>query len=82
MVTPLMILVMLVGISGMFGGGVATSLPLYLIPLYNSAQCMSGIFSFSYEFSQIGVTIAANLLCTGILITVLTKMFNSEKIMY
>lgn len=81
MVTPLMILVMLVGISGMFGG-VANDLPLYLIPLYNSAQCMSGIFSFSYELPQIGLTVAANLLCSGVLVLVLTRMFSSEKIMY
>ena len=81
MVTPLMIILMLVGISGMFGG-VAESLPLYLIPLYNSAQCMSGIFSFSYALPQIGITAAANLTCAGVLGIVLTKMFNSEKIMY
>ena len=82
MVTPLMILSMLTGISGMFGGGAAENLLAYLIPLYNSAQSFSGIFSFTYDISQIAVTITANLVYAGALVTLLTKMFNSEKIMY
>lgn len=82
MVSPLMIITMLFGISGMFGGGAATSLPVYLIPLYNSAQCFSGIFSFTCEPTQVILTVITNLICSGALVFVLTKMFNSEKIMY
>lgn len=82
MASPLMIVAMLIGVSGMFGGGVATDLPLYMIPLYNSVQCMSGIFSFSYEIPQIIITMVSNLVVSGLLVFVLTKMFNSEKIMY
>lgn len=82
MIMPLMIVVMLVGVSGMFTGKTASDAVMYLIPLYNSAQCMSGIFSFSYDVTHIAITVGTNLLCCGVLVVVLTKMFNSEKIMY
>ena len=43
-VTPLMIVVILVGVTAMFGSGAKTELCYYLIPVYNSVQCMVGIF--------------------------------------
>ena len=82
MVMPLMVIVMLVGVSGMFSQSITDNTALYLIPLYNSAQCMSGIFSFSYNAAHIAISAAANLVCCGVLVAVLTKMFGSEKIMY
>ncbi len=80
-VMPLMILVMILGLSGMFGGGVPTSPLYYCIPLYNSAQCLSSIFSFSASVGNVLITAAANLLVTGLCVVLLTRMFNSEKIM-
>ncbi len=82
LVSPLMIIAMLAGISGMFTDGAAQSLALYLIPLYNSAQSLNGIFSFTGNLSQIAVTGVANLIYSGLLVVLLTRMFNSEKIMY
>lgn len=45
-VTPLMIVVMLIGITSMFGSGARSQIYYYLIPIYNSVQSMVGIFSF------------------------------------
>ena len=45
-IMPLMIVVMLVGLSGMFSDGAKTELYNYVIPIYNSVQCMTGVFSF------------------------------------
>ena len=45
---PLMIVSMGVSLSTMFGGDGAKSLGVFCIPLYNSVQCMHGIFSFQY----------------------------------
>lgn len=81
-VMPIMILVMLVGVTAMFSGEAATGTALYLIPLYNSVQCMVGIFAFSAVWTNIVVTIAVNLVLTALCGFVLTKMFNSEKIMF
>ena len=81
-VSPLMIVVMFISLSPMFGGEGEVPLYQYAIPLYNSVQCMNGIFSFTGSVLQVAITITANLLWAGILIYVLTKIFNSEKVMF
>ncbi len=79
--SPLMILSMLVGLSGMMGEATPIR-ALYLIPIYNSVQNMVAIFSFSGDAINVIITVCANLAVTGIGIFVLTRMFNSEKIMF
>lgn len=81
-VSPLMILVMVLSVTTMMGGGAPEEPYLYLIPLYNSVQCMNGIFSFTMLPVNFVITIVSNLVYTGILVFILTKMFDSEKIMY
>ena len=43
---------------------------------------MNGIFSFHYNPVNIGITLVSNLVWTMLLIYVITRMFNSEKIMF
>lgn len=81
-VTPLMIVVMLIGVTAMFGGGVKQDFFYYLIPLYNSVQCMVGVFSFEFSSLNFLITVISNLLYTGIGVFALTKMFNSERIIF
>ena len=80
--TPLMILVMLLGVTGMFGGGASQDLPAYLIPLYNSVQCMVGVFSFTTFTAGVAATLVVNGVCTILGVVVLARMFNSEKIIF
>lgn len=80
--TPVMLLVTLTGASAMFGGGASRELAHYCIPIYNSVQCMTGIFSFSAMPSGVAVTVAVNGMITILGIVLLTKMFNSEKIIF
>lgn len=80
MVTPLMLLVTVIGVSGMFGG---SSEPLmHLIPVYNSVQCISGIFSMSYEPVNVIITMVTNVAVSAVMVAVLTKVFNSERVMF
>lgn len=81
LVSPLMLVVTVIGVSGMFGSP-EKSLGLFLIPVYNSVQCISGVFSMSYEPIQIILTVAANLLTAGVFAVVLTRMFQSERVMF
>ncbi len=81
-VVPLMIVVMLIGITAMFGTGAKTEFYYYLIPIYNNVQCMVGIFSFEFQAVNILIAIVSNLVYTLIGVWVLAKMFNSEKIVY
>lgn len=79
--TPLMIVVMGIGFLGMFGEA-KTDVAFYLIPLYNSVQCMIGIFTFEFQPLDIVVCIISNLIYTGIGVAVLRRMFDSERLMF
>lgn len=81
-VTPLMIIVMLIGITAMFGKDAKTAIGYYCIPVYNSVQSMVGIFSFQASSLYLLTTVVVNLLVTGIGALVLAKMFDSEYIMF
>ena len=81
-VMPLMILVMVLGVTAMFGGGAKTELWYYLIPLYNSVQCMVGVFSFSTVTAGVAAALAANAAYTALGVFLLTRMFHSEKIIF
>ena len=82
MIGPLMILVMILGLSTMFSTGATGSYLWYLIPLYNSARAMNGIFSFLASPVAVLITIAVNLVVAALLAVLLAKMFDSEKIMF
>ncbi len=80
MITPLMLVVTLVGVSGMFGGDRA--LWHFLIPVYNSVGCISGVFSMDYTPLQILITTLVNFATAAVCVVLLTRMFKSEKIMF
>ena len=79
---PVMLLAMGLGITAMFGGGASQELMPYCIPLYNSVQCMAGVFSFSVLPVGVAVTVGINVAVTLLGVIVLARMFNSEKIIF
>lgn len=82
MASPLMILVSLVGVTNMMSNGMPAEFYWYLIPIYNTVQCISGVFSMDYQMLPVMITCVANLIYASIFVIVLTKMFDSERIMY
>lgn len=82
MCTPLMLAVTLTGVTNMMSNGMPKEWFWYLIPVYNTVQCMNGVFSMEYQILPVVITVVANLIYAGIFVVVLTKMFNSERIMY
>ena len=83
LVLPLMLVIMIVGIPSTIGGGNAqAALSWYFIPIYNSIQAMTGVFSFNYSLINVGITIVINIIYAGAFSYILAKMFNSEKIMF
>ena len=82
MASPLMILVSLVGVTNMMSNGMPTELYWYLVPIYNTVQCISGVFSMEYQMLPVIITCVANAVYSTVLVVVLTKMFGSERIMY
>lgn len=81
-VSPLMIVVTFISLSPMLNKGEGVPLYRYLIPVYNSVQCMNGIFSFTYQPVEILVTVIVNLCMAGVLVFGLTRAFQSEKVMF
>lgn len=81
-VSPFMLVVMFLGIVPMLMGDGPKAIYQFLIPAYNSVLCMHEIFSFTYETVQVVVTIIVNVVVAGVLGFVLTKLFDSEKIMF
>ncbi|MBR6795129.1 MAG: ABC transporter permease [Clostridia bacterium] len=77
-VAPLMIIVMLLGVTTMFSSGDLMTVA-YMIPLYNSVNCIAGIFGGDYSFLSIAVTALSNLAVMGLLTYALTLMFNHER---
>ncbi len=82
MVTPFMLVVMLAGLLPMFQNGASESLVVYLIPFYNSIEVMTAVFSHELEWSAVIITLVSDVVYTGIAVWGLTRMFNSEKVMF
>ena len=81
-VMPLMVVVMLVGASAMFSQNPQSDTTFYLIPLYNSVQSLVGIFSRNYDMTNILISVFSNLVYAVLAGFALTKMFNSEKVVF
>ena len=79
---PVMVIVMMFSITSMMGTGASNVLLLYLIPVFNVVQCMSAIFSLSFNILPFIITIISNIAYIVVGIFMLAKMFNSEKIMF
>ena len=82
MITPFMLVVMFCGLTPMFQSGTPESLTAYMIPFYNSIQVMTAVFAHEMKWMPVIVTLAANVVYTGIAVWGLTRMFNSEKVMF
>ncbi|MBO7218406.1 MAG: ABC transporter permease [Clostridia bacterium] len=81
--TPVMIVVMVLSLVSSYGSTVAsTNLPFYFIPVLNSVQCMTGIFSMTFNPLYFVITIISNLVYVSLGVLVLNKMFDSEKMMF
>lgn len=81
-VTPLMIVVVVISITTMIDSFKASSNVMYLIPLYNSVQCMNGVFSFAPNVMAVVLTVVSNLVYTGACASILTKMFGNERVIF
>ena len=81
--TPVLLLVIVMAVPTLASmGKVATSPFLYIIPIYNALQCLTGLFGGTFSLLNFLITIAVNLLITALGVYLLAKMFDSEKMMF
>jgi len=81
LITPLVLLGAVIGILNMLIG-VPTNILYYFIPLYNTIASVTSILSFEITAVNLIVTVLANILYTIIFVLLITKIFDSEKIMF
>lgn len=79
---PLMLVVMLVGMMPMMTGSEVSNNAVFLIPVYNSVQSMSLVFAREVTLLPVVITVAANIVYSVLGVWVLTKLLNSEKVMF
>lgn len=82
MITPFMLVVMLCGLMPLMQDGASRNLAVYAIPFYNSIEAMTAVFAHELRWSAVALTLGTNVVYTGVAVWGLTKMFNSEKVMF
>lgn len=80
--TPIMIIVLLIGILSMVSSLPTENFAVYFIPVYNSVVAMSTILSLDINIIGVVIAVVSNLVYAVILAFILGKMFNSERIMF
>ena len=80
--TPIMLVVTLTGLGSTILGRVPTESIFYLIPVFNSALCISAIINFEVNVLNMVITSGVNLVVTLICALIVAKMFSSEKIVF
>lgn len=78
---PLMVVVMVVALSGSMLSGADNPL-LCLIPVYNSINCLSAVFSGSINPLGVALMAISNVAVIALGVFVLAKLFSNENVMF
>nr|WP_288974399.1 ABC transporter permease [uncultured Shuttleworthia sp.] len=81
-IAPLTFAVIMIGFSGMFIPYTETTTAMYVIPLFNSVQCLTAIFAKDFRAVNCVVATISNIVCVILMTMGLAKMFNSERVMF
>ncbi len=73
---------MVVGIAGGYMAAADTGIATSFIPLYNFAKNMTCIFAGNADAAAMIITVISNLVYTVLCTWGLTRIFNSEKLMF
>ena len=81
-VSPIYIVVLLCGMLTMFSGGTEKALETFAIPVYGNALAIQNLMTNELSMEQFLLSVGGTLLCGIIFTVLLTKAFNSEKVMF
>ena len=79
---PVMIVVMLIGISGFMSSGASSNPVYYLIPVYSAVQALTALLSGNINSLCLGVAVLSNVVYVAIIVFLITRMLNSERVMF
>lgn len=80
-VSPAYIVVLVAGVLTMFAGNKETALGMFAIPIYGSATAIQKLLVNELTMVQFGLAVGGSLLAAVIFTAIITKAFNSEKVM-
>jgi sodium transport system permease protein len=79
---PVYMIIMVSAFSTMFAKSGEVVLYKFAIPVYGSVYAIKEMFAFELSLDEFGVAIAVSLAVTALLVKLITKTFNNEKIMF
>ena len=82
LILPFYFVSMALGISTMFSGEASTELWVYFMPVYSSVNLIIAVLTFELSLTAYLITISMSLVYVTIFVYILTKLFQSEKIMF
>jgi len=82
LILPFYFVSIIIGVSTMFTGEASTDLVSYIIPIFNSVHMIIAILTFEVVPTFFVVSIISNVVYVSVLIFVLNKLFQSEKVMF
>lgn len=82
LVSPVMIVVIVAGMITMFQGNSTPALALFGIPVYGSAIAIQNLLVGELSSLQLFVNVGGTVAVAAILTALITKAFNSEKVMF
>jgi sodium transport system permease protein len=81
-VSPAYIIIMVAGVFTIFAGSQTIPLGMFGIPVYGSAVAIQRLLVNELSVPQFGMAVLGNLVAAGLLTFVLTKAFQSERVMF
>lgn len=81
-VSPVYIVVVVAGVLTMFAGNNEIDLQMFAIPVYGSAAAIQRVITGELTAAQFGMTFVGTAGLSVILTVLITKAFNSEKVMF
>ena len=82
LILPFYFISIIIGVSSMFSGEAATNTLMYLVPIYSSVNMLIGILTFSVVPTQFMLMVGSSIVYVSILIYVMNRLFQSEKVMF
>lgn len=81
-ISPMYLLVMVIGLISMFGGDDNPSTLMYLVPLYGNSLTIQNIMIHNVSIVEYLLNLGSTIVISGLLLAGITKAFNSEKVMF
>ncbi|QMS85529.1 ABC transporter permease [Candidatus Xianfuyuplasma coldseepsis] len=82
LILPLYFVSIIVGVSTMFSGEASANLWVYLVPIYSSVNMLISVLTFEVVPLHFLLMVVSSVLYVGILIYIINKLFQSEKVMF